>query len=254
MVLTAHRLPRVVGTLAVMLLLMSIVACAGEEERPAEARHGGTYPWHTQIVATTFWVGEVFDPNAADGSQMYSTYDPDWYTSYGGCDGITVDGRCLTEARSARNSYFPTQMRPKENPFYLDLPFDDVNNTEAARIRQSRVPWSSEPAYEEGKTDPTFSLMKNRWVQLEHGGRTCYGQIQDAGPGAYDDVDYVFGADDQRPKNERYGGAGMDVSPALNSCLEFAVVNGVEDGISWRFVDDVDVPAGPWRVLVTTSR
>jgi hypothetical protein len=28
----------------------------------------GTYPWHTRIVSTTFWVGEIFDPNAADGS------------------------------------------------------------------------------------------------------------------------------------------------------------------------------------------
>ena len=35
----------------------------------------GQYPWHTDIVATTFWVGEVFDPNASDGSQVISTYD-----------------------------------------------------------------------------------------------------------------------------------------------------------------------------------
>src|ERR1700744_5879735 len=33
------------------------------------------YPWHTNIVSTTFWVGEIFDPNASDGSQVISTYD-----------------------------------------------------------------------------------------------------------------------------------------------------------------------------------
>lgn len=237
------------------VLLVSIAACAGpvsEGGRGSAAEK--TYPWHTEIVATTFWVGEVFDPNAADGSQMFSTFDDNWYANYGGCDGVIVDGVCQTEARSAGNNYFPTQTTAKENPFYLDLPFDDVNNQRAAEMRQPTIPWSGEPAYAQGKTDPSFSLMKNRWVQLEHDGRTCYGQIQDAGPGEYDDDTYVFGADDARPKNERYGGAGMDVSPALNSCLGFADINGVEEGVSWRFIDDADVPDGPWTVLVTTSQ
>ena len=36
------------------------------------------YPLHTGIVATTFWVGEIFDPDATDGSQVYSTYDSQW--------------------------------------------------------------------------------------------------------------------------------------------------------------------------------
>ena len=29
---------------------------------------------------------------------------------------------CTFEPRSAANDYFPTQMTPKQNPFYLDLP------------------------------------------------------------------------------------------------------------------------------------
>ncbi|WP_258070888.1 hypothetical protein [Pseudoclavibacter sp. AY1F1] len=239
--------------LASALLLVSSAACA-ESEVARGAGMEKAYPWHTEIVATTFWVGEVFDPNAADGSQMFSTYDDNWYANYGGCDGVIVEGVCQTEARSAENNFFPTQTTAKENPFYLDLPFDDVNNQRAAGMRQSMIPWSGEPAYSQGKTDPEFSLMKNRWVQLEHDGRTCYGQIQDAGPGEYDDDTYVFGTGDARPKNERYGGAGMDVSPALNSCLGFADINGVEDGVTWRFVDETDVPDGPWTILVTTSQ
>lgn len=211
------------------------------------------YPWHTDIVATTFWVGELFDPQAADGSQMYSTYDEAWYDSYGGCDGVIVDGTCDTQLRSAENDYFPTAMTPKENPFYLDLPFDDVNDESAAGMRADVVPWASVEPYASRLDDPGTSIMKNRWVELHRDGVTCYGQIQDAGPGEYDDAEYVFGADDARPKNQRYGGAGMDISPALNSCLGFDDLNGSTETLDWRFVDEVDVPTGPWRILVTTS-
>lgn len=254
MVTRVLGLGRSTGALAAVLLLGSATACAPCPPTPSDSQRGQVYPWHTEIVATTFWVGEVFDDTVQDGSQMYSAYDGDWYASYGGCDGIIVDGTCETERRSAATDYFPTQMQPKENPFYLDLPYDDVNNSAAAERRHQVVPWASEPRYAIAEHNPTFSLMKNRWVQLNHDGRTCYGQIQDAGPGEYDDERYVFGSDDARPKNQRYGGAGMDVSPALNSCLGFAALNGVEDGVSWRFVDEQDVPHGPWSVLITTSR
>lgn len=213
----------------------------------------GEYPWHTDIVATTFWVGEVFDPDADDGSQVYSTYDSGWLASYGGCDGVIVDGTCETEPRSAADDYFPTVTTPLENPFYLDLPYDDVNDPDGFAMRGDVIPWASEPAYRDAVDDPGVSLMKNRWVRLTANGRTCYGQIQDAGPGEYDDAAYVFGDDDRRPANTRYNGAGMDVSPALNGCLAFAELNGDSDRVDWQFVDDADVPDGPWRRIVTTS-
>lgn len=209
------------------------------------------YPWHTDIVATTFWVGEVFDPNARDGSQMFSAYDSRWYEHYGGCDGVVRDGVCRTERRTAENGYFPTRMAPLENPFYLDLPFDDVNDPHAFAMRGEVIPWADEPAYREIVDDPHESLMKNRWVRLVSGGATCYGQIQDAGPGVYDDAAYVFGDDDRRPENRRFNGAGMDVSPALNGCLGFTELNGSVDRVDWQFVDAEDVPPGPWLKLVT---
>lgn len=252
-----RRVRRPFGIALAALLILSSAACTGRgsgaDRGRGDAERAG-YPWHTDVVATTFWVGEVFDAQASDGSQMYSTYDSNWYASYGGCDGVIVAGVCQTEVRTPENNYFPSATSARENPFYLDLPFDDVNNSRGAEMRQAIVPWAGETAYAAGKEDASFSLMKNRWVELEHDGNTCFGQIQDAGPGEYDDDAYVFGADDARPKNQRYGGAGMDVSPALNSCLGFADINGVEAGISWRFVDDVDVPQGPWTVLVTTSQ
>ncbi|AOX44739.1 MULTISPECIES: hypothetical protein [unclassified Microbacterium] len=237
-----------------MLLLLTVVlggGCSTASRQPPDRDTG--YPWHTNIVATTFWVGEVFDPDATDGSQRLSTYDADWLGSYGGCDGVAHGGACATERRTGENGYFPTTMTPLENPFYLDLPFDDVNDPEAFDARGDVVPWASTAPYADAVHDRTVSLMKNRWVVLHRDGRVCYGQIQDAGPGEYHDAAYVFGSDDRRPANARYNGAGLDVSPALNGCLGFAELNGDDDRVDWAFVDDADVPAGPWTTLITAS-
>ena len=230
--------------------LVAATGCAP----PLNLPHLGAYPWHTNIPATTFWVGEVFDPEAPDGSQMFSTYDSRWYASYGGCDGVlTDDGRCVTERRTAAHGFFPTSMTPLENPFYLDLPFDDVNNPAAAARRADVVPWAGESGWAERAAVPGRPLLKNRWVVLHRDGRYCYGQVQDAGPALYDDAEYVFGQHDERPASKRYGGAGLDVSPALNGCLGLSDLNGSGDRLDWAFVDDADVPEGPWRKVVTTS-
>jgi hypothetical protein len=178
-------------------------------------------PWHNDIVSTVFWVGEVIDPNTDDGSQEISAYDPHWMANYGGCDGI-VDrhGRCEFEYRTVDNGFFPLHMTPKQNPFYLDLPLENR------------------------------ALMQHRWVQLEKNGVTCYGQVEDAGPAVYDDADYVLGT--ARPKNTRFNGAGLDVSPALYGCLGFtAGPDAAADQVSWRFVDAADIPGGFWTRIIT---
>ena len=244
---------RPLGTaLLLIILLAGTIGWASGSAPVLNADARSRYPWHTDIVATTFWVGEVFDPNASDGSQVISTYDSRWMDHYGGCDGVVVDGECHTEARSADNGYFPRDMTPRQNPFYLDLPFDDVNDPAAFARRGSVIPWVNEPGRSGRVGDRSVSYMKNRWVRIKRGDRVCYGQIQDAGPGVYDDAAYVFGADDRRPRNGRYNAAGMDVSPALNGCLGFAELDGENDRVDWQFVDDADVPAGPWRTVVTT--
>jgi hypothetical protein len=211
------------------------------------------YPWHTNIVSTTFWVGEIFDPNASDGSQVISTYDAHWYANYGGCDGVIVKNSCDTQKRTAANDYFPVTMTPKQNPFYLDLPFDDINDPGAYARRGQVIPWATSPAYAPYIHNPNVSLMKNRWVELQKSGKTCYGQIEDAGPGEYNDANYVFGSRNARPENTRYGGAGLDVSPALNGCLGFAEPNGDDDRLSWRFITVSQVPKGAWTRIVTTT-
>lgn len=205
-------------------------------------------------MATTFWVGEIFDPDAEDGSQVLSTYNADWYADYGGCDGVRVNKECRTQRRTSANDYFPTAMAPKENPFYLDLPYDDVNDATGFARRGKVIPWAKDTGYVDLVKDPNASLLKNRWVRLRKGDRTCYGQIEDAGPGKYHDAAYVFGATDARPANGRYNGAGMDVSPALNGCLGFADLDGDADLVDWQFVEASQVPQGPWKRLVTNSR
>jgi hypothetical protein len=209
------------------------------------------YPWHRSIVATTFWVGEVVDPSASDGSQQYSTYDRNWLANYGGCDGVIVQGACRTERRNASNGYFPNHMTPMQNPFYLDLPFDDIHNPAAFAMRSKVIPWAEDPGYRGRGEELGFSFMKNRWVQLRKGPNICYGQVEDAGPSVYDDAPYVFGSDDRRPANLRFNGAGLDVSPALNGCLSFSELDGQNDRVDWRFVDEVDVPSGPWSRIIT---
>jgi hypothetical protein len=239
-----------------------------------------SYPRHTRIVSTTFWVGEIFDPSLPDGSQVCSTYDSQWAYHWsgvnegaepagadacpgsikGGCDGLSnaTGSRCDTEARAAANNYFPTSgPKPLENPFYLDLPFDDLNDPTAFAERCSVVPWANDPGYAGRCNDHSFSYMKNRWVKITGpNGHTCYGQNEDAGPShgtLYHDAAYVFGHTDARPIQTNFNNAGMDVSPALNGCLGYADLNGDRDTITWQFVDAHDVPAGPWKIIVTTS-
>jgi hypothetical protein len=243
-----------VSLLAAASAMLQIGCSSPAGVRPGEtARSGGrTYPLHTGIVATTFWVGEIFDPSSPNGSQVISAYDAHWLEHYGGCDGILVAGQCQTERRVAANGFFPSRMTARENPFYLDLPFDDVNNAAAFAQRAQVIPWAAGPGYAGHASDPGFSYMKNRWVRLNRDGRTCYGQIEDAGPGAYDDYPYVFGSDNRRPANKLYNGAGLDVSPALTGCLGFTELNGEDNRVDWQFVDRADVPSGPWTRLVTT--
>jgi len=89
--------------------------------------------------------------------------------------------------------------------------------------------------------------------------QTCYGQIEDAGPaddgngnGNYADARYVFGSSNERPYNTSFSAAGMDVSPTLGACLGGQFNKDLS--VNWQFVDTVDVPEGPWKTIVTTTK
>jgi hypothetical protein len=258
----------VIAAIPVLAVLCAIPARALAGPGPQD---GYTGPWHTGITSTTFWVGEVYS-TGPDGSQVISTYDSHWALHYGGsmssCDGEAgvqeEAGYCATQARVASNNYYPLPykladgtpepaMVPQQNPFYLDLPYDDVNNANAFAARCRTVPWASQYLAADCG-DGNFSYMKNQWVRLTGpNGNTCYGQVEDAGPYRYNDTAYVFGSVNRQPANTQANHAGLDVSPALNGCLGFKALNGDTDKVSWQFTGASSVPAGPWTQLITTQ-
>lgn len=209
------------------------------------------YPLHTRITATVFWIGEPRGDGSSEDNAL-SAWDDAWRRHYGGLDDASY---------RRVYPYFP-RFVPMENPFYVDLPYNDF--TDAGDPRPDRavvVPWARSSATEladAARADRPYSLMKNRWVQIRHAssGRTytCYGQVEDAGPYIYDDAAYVFGAGIARPRSRLANGAGMDVSPALRDCLHFHGVNDDTNAVSWRFVDRPTVPKGPWLRVVTTRQ
>jgi hypothetical protein len=91
-------------------------------------------------------------------------------------------------------------------------------------------------------------LLKNRWVEIRHNLRVCFAQWQDVGPCGEDDFAFVFGAS-LVPLNTFDAKAGLDVSPAVWHAL------GMKENAvtAWRFVDELDVPDGPWTDIVTIS-
>ena len=221
---------------------------------PSVGRSSGTataYPMHTNIIATVFWIGEPIG-NGSTENNAISAYDDRWEGHFGGVDDYGY---------VRRYPYFP-RFTPHENPFYLDLPYDDFLDGGSPRPgRTADVPWARADAVQvaaAAKRGNPFSLMKNRWVEISHtrngSVHTCYGQIEDAGPYVYDDVGYVFGRDDRRPRSRRARNAGMDVSPALRDCLAFSGLDNDSNRVDWRFVDQGDVPAGPWLRVVTTRQ
>jgi hypothetical protein len=84
------------------------------------------------------------------------------------------------------------------------------------------------------------SACVDRWLKITNqAGISCYAQWEDFGPGSDDDAEYVFG--DKPPKFEQ--GAGIDLSP---STAKFLNIDDKTRIVSWQFVDEKNVPPGPW--------
>jgi hypothetical protein len=179
-------------------------------------------------MTTLFWVGEPSDAENSFIPNDASYWDGAWQNHFGGVDDP-----------ERRDGYWPAAFRPKENPFYVALPYGEFVRDLKLKPEAQNIPW-----YRRGLSP----LLKNRWVKIRRAGRSCYAQWQDVGPCNEDDFDFVFG-DANKPRNTFDAKAGLDVSPAVWHFL------GMKDNTltSWRFVDAVDVPAGPWTEIITTS-
>jgi hypothetical protein len=193
---------------------------------PTNFRSGfNRYPWKRGIVTTVFWVGER--PTANNPVPNYkSSWDVRWAQNYGGLDNPDP---------SQRKNYSPARFTPRQNPFYVALPYNDVTRGTTKSEARRAIPWFKQAFERPGK-----SVLKGRWVAIKRGGRICYAQWEDCGPFRTDHWQYVFG--NQRPLPNLNQGAGLDVSPAVRDYL----MMGGKDVCDWKFVEARDVPAGPW--------
>jgi len=176
--------------------------------------------------ATVFWAGEGEGDDNGFIHNRSSAWDVDWEKNFGGYD----DPEC-------RDGYRPCGFVPKENPFYVALPYNDLNE-DGTHKRDPRLP--------PGPREQWVSDLKDRWIAVRAGGKICYAQWEDVGPFGEDDIAYVFG-DALEPLNQRGERAGIDLSPAARDCLG---VGGLSD-VEWRHVEASEVPDGPWLVSVT---
>lgn len=230
-------------------LALTLAAAAATAAAASAGGGPAAYPLHRGITATVFWIGEP-KGNGSSEDNAVSAWDDRWLAHYGGVDD--------PGPRSAATGWFPAGFVPRENPFYVDLPYDDFSDSGDPRPDRLRVvPWA--PSYRaqlasSARRGRPFSLLKNRWLRIVHGGRVCYAQWEDSGPYVSDDPAYVFGDASRRPRSGLARNAGMDVSPAVRSCLGFTGLNTDTNRVDWQFVEAGSVPPGPWRRVVTTRQ
>lgn len=187
----------------------------------------GTYPWRLNITATVFWIGE--DPSTNNPVHNHkSSWDSEWKGNYGGFDNPDPLHRTM--------DFRPKTFTPRQNPFYVALPYNDVTRGEHKPEASRIIPWFQREFSEKGQ-----SVCKGKWVQIIYNKRSCFAQWEDCGPFTTEDWPYVFG--DKPPVNKQNKGAGIDISPAVRDYL------GIPGGaalVHWRFVEFYRIPRGPW--------
>ncbi len=185
------------------------------------------YPWHQNITATIFWIGE--SPTARNPTPNHaSSWDTKWEKNYGGYDNPDPAARA--------SDFTPKAFTPRQNPFYIALPYNDRVDHRMHKIEAHKViPW-----WKDLNPLPGETVLKGRWVQIHYKGRSCYAQWEDCGPFHTDDWRYVFGK--KRPKNTKNSAAGIDLSPAVRDFLQLK--SGAK--VNWRFIEFAHIPKGPW--------
>lgn len=178
--------------------------------------------WKLNIVSTVFWIGE----SAGQNNPVHnydSSWDTKWMENYGG-----------TDSPNNRTGYLPA-FKPNQNPFYIALPYNDLQKGGTKNEAQYVIPWFNKDFTKSGK-----SVCKGKWIAIRKNNRVCYAQWEDVGPFRTDHWQYVFG--NERPSPNINKGAGIDLSPAVQKYLG---ANSM-DAVDWRFVNKEEVPAGPW--------
>lgn len=207
--------------------------------RPAASPGPQFHPWRLNITATIFWIGEQPSQNNPTPNHK-SSWDQKWAVNYGGYDDPNPAARV---ADHRAGEFRPKNFVPGLNPFYVALPYNDVQSWNRHKPEASRViPW-----FKLINPDPGKTVLKGRWVQIYNGKLSCYAQWEDCGPWVTDDYEYVFL--NKPPKNKSNKSAGIDISPAIRDYL------GLQSGqkCHWRFVEASQVPHGPWKKYGTSQ-
>ena len=195
--------------------------------RNSRALGPSDYIWKLGISTTVFWLGE--QPSAGNPmSNEKSAWDGNWIFTYGGTD---------TPISEERSKFAPASFVPRQNPFYVALPYNDVDDHHTKPEASQVIPWYKSSFVRDGQ-----SVCKGRWVEIRHGKKVCYAQWEDVGPFQTDHWQYVFG--DEHPRPNGNGDTGLDVSPAVRDYLGLADV----DFCDWKFVDFNQVLSGPWTI------
>ncbi len=203
------------------------IVVAQKDAAKADSKTTSSFPLRRNIVTTYFWIGQGRTSISAT-TNIKSAWDTFWKKNFGGID--CPDQR--KDAKKFREASLPKRFAPTLNPFYVALPFNDI-----AFPKKSRkwVYWWDEAKF---KKDRYESQCKGRWVMIRFNNKVCYAQWEDVGPLRYDHAEYVFG--EERPT--RHSKAGLDVSPAVRDYLGLSGL----DKTDWKFVEDDQVPYGPW--------
>lgn len=224
-----------------------------------------SYPTHSNIRASTFWCGE----GASDDNDFITNTQSAWDGSWG--QNFGLEDHPINIERD--NDFIPTSgsYKKTENPFYFALPYNDYGSLcydgESADIDTAetnsygrkvnsydRVYWASEKTVDGWGWD--ISMCKNRWIKVRVSGTStwCYAQWEDAGPFYYNDFNYVFGS--ATPLNQDGQKAGIDLSPSVCLYLDRELFSwGAETfNVDWAFIEEDDVPAGPWKTHITTQQ
>ena len=192
-----------------------------------DSKTTSSFPLRRNIVTTYFWIGQGGTPISAT-TNIKSAWDSFWKKNFGGID--CPDQR--KDAKKFREASLPKKFAPTLNPFYVALPFNDI-----AFPKKSRkwVYWWDEGKFQKDRFE---SQCNGRWIMIRFNNKVCYAQWEDVGPLRYDHAEYVFG--DELPN--RHSRAGLDVSPAVRDYLGLSGL----DKTDWKFVEDDQVPYGPW--------
>jgi hypothetical protein len=184
------------------------------------------YPWKTGIVTTIFWIGSGQD---GERGQKASAWDHNWVRNFGGFDDPLP---------AHRTGFIPAKFIPRQNPFYIALPYNDIADDKLKPEAEKVIPWFKEASVKDGQ-----SICQNRWIEIRNAaGKACYAQWSDCGPFRTDQWQYVFGPEKPTPNTNQ--GAGLNVSPAVRDFLGLAPT----DVTDWKFVDFRKVPRGPWSL------